>query len=166
MKKLVSVIFAICLMATLSVTAFAADTEINQGTTDKAGGMQLGFTVDPTYIVTIPATIELDKTTDEGVATYEKDYTISANGVRLKEDEILEVKITSDFNLKTSEDAQYSLPYTVVKQGETNAIANNGVVATFDTNNEEQTQALHFAAENPTYAGEFMDTVTFTVAVA
>ena len=158
MKKLLSVLLVICLMAILSVTAFAA--EINQGTTDKTGGMQLEFTVASTYIVTIPAEITLAETTGDSV-TYEQDYTLTANGVCLKQNEKLQIKIASDFKLKAEGD--YELPYTVTKQGETTAIVNNGVVATFDTDTDEQTQVLHFTAGNPTYAGEYSDTVTFTI---
>ena len=40
-----------------------------------------------------------------------------------------------------------------------------GVVAEFDTDKSEQTATIHIAANDPDYAGEYKDTVTFTVAV-
>ena len=45
------------------------------------------------------------------------------------------------------------------------AVANNGVVATFGTDKNAQSTTIHIAANDPDYAGEYKDTVTFTVAV-
>ena len=53
MKKLFALILAVSLMATMSVTAFAANTT--------GGSTEVSFNVDPTYTVTIPATVELNK---------------------------------------------------------------------------------------------------------
>ena len=154
MKKLFALILAVVMIATMSVTAFAANTE--------GGSTELSFNVDPTYTVTIPATVELERQEDNGTVTYENDYTLTAQaGVRLKKGEYIEVTVASDFEMTTIEGA--TLDYTIT--AENAAVANNGVVAEFATDKAEQTATIHIAANDPDYAGEYKDTVTFTVAV-
>ena len=53
MKKLFALVLTVCLLASMSVTAFAANTT--------GGETEISFNVDPTYTVTIPATVELQK---------------------------------------------------------------------------------------------------------
>ena len=154
MKKVFAVMLAVALMMSLPVTALAANTE--------GGSTELSFNVDPTYTVTIPATVELNKVDTEGVVTYENDYTLTAQaGVRLKKNEYIEVTVASDFEMTTTEGA--TLDYTITAEGA--AVANNGVVAEFDTDKAEQTATIHIAANDPDYAGEYKDTVTFTLEV-
>ena len=154
MKKLFALILTVALLATMSVTAFAANTT--------GGSTEVSFNVDPTYTVTIPATVELQKVEDNGTVTYENDYTIGANaGVRLKKNEYIEVTVASDFEMTTTEGA--TLAYTIT--AEDAAVATGGVVATFETNKSAQSTTIHIAANDPDYAGEYKDTVTFTVAV-
>ena len=154
MKKLFAVILAVALMATMSVTAFAANTT--------GGSTEVSFNVDPTYTVTIPATVELNKVEDNGTVTYENDYTLTAEaGVRLKKGEYIEVTVTGDFEMTTAEGA--TLAYVIT--AEDAVVANNGIVAEFDTDKLEQTATIHIAAADPDFAGEYKDTVTFTVAV-
>ena len=160
MKKLFAIILAVALMATISVTAFAA--EIGPGANASQGSTEVSFNVDPTYTVTIPATVELDKVDTDGVVTYEKDYTLTAQaGVRLKKGEYIEVTVASDFKMTTQEGA--TLDYTITAGG--NAVINDGIVAEFDTDKAAQSTTIHIAAADPDYAGEYKDTVTFTVAV-
>ena len=154
MKKLFAVILTVCLLASMSVTAFAANTT--------GGSTEVSFNVDPTYTVTIPATVELNKVEDNGTVTYENDYTLTAQaGVRLKKGEYIEVTVASDFEMTTTEGA--TLAYTIT--AENAAVATGGVVADFATDTAEQTATIHFAANDPDFAGEYKDTVTFTVAV-
>ena len=153
MKKLFALILAVALMATMSTTAFAANTT--------GGSTEVSFNVDPTYTVTIPATVELNKVEDNGTVTYENDYTLTAQaGVRLKKGEYIEVTIASNYVMETPQGA--TLAYTITKDG--NAL-DNDVVATFTTDKAEQTATIHIAANDPDYAGEYKDTVTFNVAV-
>ena len=153
MKKLFALILAVALMATMSTTAFAANTT--------GGSTEVSFNVDPTYTVTIPATVELNKVEDNGTVTYENDYTLTAQaGVRLKKGEYIEVTIVSDYLMETPQGA--TLAYTITKGG---AALVDEVVATFTTDKAEQSSTIHIAAGDPDYAGEYKDTVTFTVAV-
>ena len=154
MKKLFALILTVCLLASMSVTAFAANTT--------GGSTEVSFNVDPTYTITIPATVELERQEDNGTVTYENDYTIGANaGVRLKKKEYIEVTVASDFEMTTEQGA--TLDYTITKDG--NAVATGGVVATFGTDKNAQSTTIHIAANDPDYAGEYKDNVTFTVAV-
>ena len=154
MKKLFALILAVVMIATMSTTAFAANTT--------GGSTEVSFNVDPTYTITIPATVELERKEDNGTVTYENDYTIEAvAGVRLKKNEYIEVTVASDFEMTTEQGA--TLDYTITKDG--NAVANNGVVAEFATDKNAQSTTIHIAANDPDYAGEYEDTVTFTVAV-
>ena len=154
MKKLFALILTVAMLATMSVTALAANTE--------GGSTKISFNVDPTYTVTIPATVTLNKVEDNGTVTYENDYTLTAQaGVRLKKGEHIEVTVASDFEMTTTEGA--ILEYTIT--AENAAVANNGVVAEFATDKAEQTATIHIAANDPDFAGEYKDTVIFTVAV-
>ena len=154
MKKLFAVILAVVMIATMSTTAFAANST--------GGSTEVSFNVDPTYTVTIPATVELNKVEDNGTVTYENDYTIGANaGVRLKKNEYIEVTVASDFEMTTTEGA--TLAYTIT--AEDAAVITGGVVAEFDTDKAEQTATIHIAANDPDFAGEYKDTVTFTLTV-
>ena len=154
MKKLFALILTVCLLASMSVTAFAANTT--------GGSTEVSFNVDPTYTVTIPATVELNKVEDNGVVTYENDYTLTAEaGVRLLKNEYIEVTVASDYVMETPQGA--TLAYTITKGG--NAVATGGVVATFGTDKNAQSTTIHIAANDPDYAGDYKDTVTFTVAV-
>ena len=154
MKKLFALILTVAMLASMSVTAFAANTE--------GGSTELSFNVDPTYTVTIPATVELERQEDNGTVTYENDYTLTAQaGVRLKKGEYIEVTVASDFEMTTTEGA--TLDYTIT--AENAAVANNGVVAEFATDKAEQTATIHIAANDPDFAGEYKDTVTFTLTV-
>ena len=157
MKKLITVLLALAMVASLSVTAFAADVTTNGG----QGSAEIGFGVDPTYTVTIPATVTLEKKDVEGVITYENDYTIeAAAGVRLKKNEYIEVAVTTDNEMETPEGA--TLAYTITKD---DAALENNVVATFTTDKAAQTSTIHIAAGDPDFAGDYKDTVTFTLTV-
>ena len=154
MKKSFALILAVVMIATMSTTAFAANRPV--------GSTEVSFNVDPTYTVTIPATVELDKVDTDGVVTYENDYTLTAEaGVRLKKGEYIEVAVLSDFEMTTTEGA--TLDYGITAAGA--PVANNGVVAEFDTDKLEQTATIHIAANDPDSAGEYKDTVVFTVSV-
>ena len=160
MKKILSLVLALALVMSLSVTAFAA--EIGPGANASQGSTEVSFNVDPTYTVTIPATVELQKVEDNGTVTYENDYTLTAQaGLRLKKGEYIEVTVAGDFEMTTTEGA--TLDYTITAGNA--AVATGGVVAEFATDKAEQTATIHIAANDPDFAGEYKDTVTFTVAV-
>ena len=105
MKKLFALFLAIAMMATLSVTAFAADY-------DTAGdkGMNVTYSVAPAYTVTIPETVTI------GADGTEK--TVSAEDVVVNKGQYVSVTLAADnnFTVKTTEGAE--LTYTVTANGE------------------------------------------------
>lgn len=161
MKKLLTIMLALVMVLSLSVDAFSAG--ITQDSNTKTADTSVTFNVDPTYTVTVPATVTLAKAAD---GSYKQDATITATDVRLLEDQTITVTLASDFKLITgAAGATYELDYKVTVGDSSTAIATGDTVATFTTDTNSQSSTLHFAAENPTYAGEYSDTVTFTISV-
>lgn len=78
----------------------------------------------------------------------------------------MRISLESDYTL---ESGATKLAYTVTaKQGTADAKAVNSkdpVCADFETKTDEQKVTLHFAANNPPYAGDYSDTVMFNLAV-
>lgn len=170
MKKLLSLVLALALSLSLSVTAFAEDHTVDQNTTLPATkDTTVEFNVDPAYTITIPDKVELDKKTDTetGTVTYKQDAKITASaGVRLLNGQRIRVTLSAGeegFVLTSKESA--TLPYTVTVGSDTTAITSGDTVATFDTSLTAQESTLHFAANDPTYAGQYSDTVTFTISI-
>ena len=182
MKKLLCFTLTAVLAATLAAPAFAEVTLNDEFTfngdftpTDKtlnstktSDSTEVKFSVDPTYTVTIPATVTLEQKTaqDENkTVTYEKDLTVTAENVRLNEGKVLQISLGSDFQLGIKDKpALTKLPYKVTV-GEEEVTSTKNQCAVFETNTADQKVTLHFAAGNPTYAGDYTDTVTFTLAV-
>lgn len=156
MKKLFAIILTIAMIASMSVTASADNTT--------GGSTEVSFNVDSFYTITIPGNVTLGKeTANDGTVTYENDYTITAEpGVRLNKNASIEVTLASDFVMATTQGA--TLPYTIT-QGTNTITAENNKVATFTTSTSEQTSTIHISANDPEFAGEYKDTVTFTIAV-
>lgn len=158
MKKFLTCVLVTLMVLSLSGVVFAA--EIDEGSADPSGSTSVTFQVDPTYTVTIPATVTLEKDAETG--NYKQDATITATDVRLEEGKVIVVTLSGDFVLTAG---KAELPYTVTVGENSTAVVDGTVVATFVTSTEAQSVTLHFAANNPTYAGNYSDTVTFTIAV-
>lgn len=124
------------------------------------------FSVDPTYTVTIPSTVTLEKGEDD---IYTKSDLIKAEGVKLEEGKKIVVTLTSasKFNLAHTGEGEYKLPYTAetVAFGKVNK-ETGGKVAEFVTSTDEQNTSVTFTTdETPKYAGTFTDHVVFTIKV-
>lgn len=168
MKKLLTMVLALAMCGAMAVTAFAADTVIKPdedgNPNPSTGTTDVSFNVDPTYSITIPDKVELTRATHtDGTVTYENTGKIEAENVRLNEGDTIQVKLESDFTLSAG---NTSLPYTVTVGDSTEAVANEAVVAEFTTQTSDQESILHFKANDPEYAGEYTDTVTFTILVS
>lgn len=161
MKKLLAAVLTLTLLGTMSATAFATD--IKQDSQEQSGSTDVTFSVAPTYTVTIPAKVDLEKDANN---RYTKDLTISAENVRLVKGKELHVALSSDFKLTNASGTAYEWPYTVKVGTSDRVINNNDIVAAFKTMTAEQSEVLHFAADNPEYAGDYSDTVTFTISIA
>ena len=54
MKKALTLALVAAMLTATGITAFAADTEVNQDTTPPTGAMTVNYTADPVYTVVIP----------------------------------------------------------------------------------------------------------------
>lgn len=162
MKKILTLVLVGAAAAACTVTAFAAD--IDQNTTPPTGTTSVTMRVAPSYTVTIPETVALNEQTD---GTYSNDAVITATNIRLSSGKEIRVSMDSDFLLENAQGAQ-PLSYKLTINNEEKA--SGDTVATFGTNADltavQQSDALHFAADVPTFAGDYTDTVTFNIAVA
>ena len=147
MKKLFAVILAAALVMSLSITAFAANT--TGGTAD------ITTSINPTYTVTIPAntTVAFNATeTDFGA--------IEVTASQIHPDKCIKVELTSDGKLENSIDATKVIPYAI-KDSEGAEFTS----ATYLTEGDKTELSIHITANdwNAAYAGDYSDTVTFTV---
>ena len=153
MRKLLALILAITMMATLSVTAFAADYDT---TGDK--GMNVTYSVNPGYTVTIPETVTI------GADGAEK--TVSAEDVVVEKGRYVSVTLaeSNNFTVKTTEGAE--LTYTVTANGE-NVAAGGEILAVNPANGKSGTANITFDIDEAAiqYAGTYTGTATFTIAV-
>lgn len=143
-----------------------ATAALGVATTAYADNTDVEFNIEPTYTVTIPPKVTLEKT-ESGI--YSKTESLTAESVLLRERQNLEIRVTSDsrFNLKTSPRARYQLPYTVSGQfGKVRNKRAGGRVALFKTSTAKQEVPITYTTDEvPQYAGAFGDTVVFTLNV-
>ena len=111
--------------------------------------------VEPAYTVTIPATAKVDE-----------EFTITATGVVLNDDQILSITLTSDFILRNAEGV--ALPFRI----NMGRIENNAEVLSITGNGDKNTPLSGRSdpltltlAEDPIYAGTYTGLITFTIAV-
>ena len=159
MKKLIAFVLALAMATIMSVTALAADTTITQDSDPKTGATTVKFSVDPTYTVTIPAEVTL--TYDETSNSYKGSGDITTGAVRLLQYQEIRVTVTGDFKMTSAENAE--LRYTMTIGDSAAAVTSGDTVATFVTSTEAQSVTLNYSAANPTYAGDYTDTLTFTI---
>ena len=147
MKKLFALILTVCLLASLSVAAFAANTT--------GGEADITTSIAPTYTVTIPADVNVAFN-----ATETAFGTIEVTASQIHPDKCIKVALASDGKLENAIDATKVIPYAI-KDSEGNVFTS----ATYLTEGDKTELAIHIAADdwNAAYAGEYSDTVTFTV---
>ncbi len=147
MKKVFAVILAVALMATMSVTAFAANTT--------GGDADITTSIAPTYTVTIPADVSVQfnaTETDFGA--------IEVTASQIHPNKCIKVALSSDGKLENGTDNTKVLPYAI-KDADGNAFTE----ATYLNEGDKTELSIHITADdwNAAYAGEYSDTVTFTV---
>ena len=147
MKKLFAVILAVVMIATMSVTAFAANTT--------GGSTTITIDIAPTYTVTIPADVNVQFN-----ATETAFGAIEVEAAQIHPDKCIKVELTSDGKLENSIDATKVIPNAI--KDSTGAAFNS---ATYLTEGDKTELAIHITANdwNAAYAGDYSDTVTFTV---
>lgn len=172
MKKIMTWILALALTLSMSVTAFAEDgsTTIGPGTDGQpdptTASATVSYNVAPTYTVTIPTKVGLElKEAADGTVTYEKDETISAKNVRLNQGSSIQVTLAGNEDVFKMSAGQSEWEYEVTVGDSADPISSGAVVATFKTDTKDQSATLHFAADDPAYAGNYTGTVIFTLSV-
>ena len=147
MKKLFALILAVCLLATMSTTAFAANTT--------GGEADITTSIAPTYTVTIPANTNVNFN-----ATETAFGAIEVTASQIHPNKCIKVELTSDGKLENSIDATKVIPYAI-KDSAGAAFTS----ATYLTEGDKTELSIHIPAEdwNAAYAGDYSDTVTFTV---
>ena len=147
MKKVISVILTVALLMGLSVTAFAENTT--------GGDADVTTSIAPTYTVTIPADVNVQFN-----ATQTAFGAIEVTASQIHPDKCIKVALTSDGKLENSIDATKVIPYAI-KDSEGAAFTS----ATYLTEGDKTELSIHITAEdwNAAYAGDYSDTVTFTV---
>ena len=153
MKKLLTLLLTAALATAAATTAFA-DTIVNP--TD--GKMYVTYTVNPSYTVTIPASVTLGQSA-----------IVSASDVKINKNQNLIVKLTgtseSDDTFKVKANGA-ELTYTVKKGNADIAVGGEVLKVNTDTTANDLSAELSFVAhDSATYAGTYTGTVTFTVSV-
>ncbi len=152
MKKLLSVILAIAIMMTLSISAFALSNE------DATDDTTLTMNVGVAYTVTIPANVSIADAGEGYVGSAEISI---ADGYLLPTNTKLEVTLSvCDFTLSCGND---NVAYTVNGKSE---LAQVGVVATFAPEADDAATVAFAVPNTPTVAGEYTDSITFAIATA
>ena len=153
MKKLFALILAIAMMATLSVTAFAADYD-----TEGDKGMDVTYSVNPGYTVTIPPTVT--------IGTSGTSAEISAADVVVEKGQYVSVTLAADNNFTVTSGEGATLTYTVTANGKDIA-AGGEILAVNPADGKTGTATLTFDIDESAikYAGTYTGSATFTIAV-
>ena len=147
MKKLFAVILTVAMLATMSVTAFAANTT--------GGKADITTSIAPTYTVTIPADVNVQFN-----ATETAFGTIEVTASQIHPDKCIKVALATDKELNNAIDNTKVIPYAI-KDSEGAAFTSS----TYLTEGDKTELSIHITADdwNAAYAGDYSDTVTFTV---
>ena len=147
MKKVFALILTVCLLAAMATTAFAANTT--------GGDADITTSIAPTYTVTIPADVNVTFN-----ATETAFGAIEVTASQIHPDKCIKVELTSDGKLENSIDNTKVIPYAI-KDADGAAFTS----ATYLTEGDKTELSIQITADdwNAAYAGDYSDTVTFTV---
>ena len=147
MKKLFAIVLTFALFMSLSVTTFAANTT--------GGDADITISIAPTYTVTIPADVNVAFN-----ATETAFGAIEVTAAQIHPDKCIKVALASDGKLENNIDATKIIPYAI--KDSTGAAFTS---ATYLSEGDNTELSIHITADdwNAAYAGEYSDTVTFTI---
>lgn len=156
MKKLAAFTLALALSAALTTTAFAAETsnEITDKSNPQTANVTVTTKIAPTYTVTIPANTTV-KFNDENTSFGE----IKLTAAQLDPGKSVEVALSASGTLKNAADTNKTLAYKIMS-GETEFTSAN-----YEKAGESTALTIHIAQKdwNGAFAGDYTDTVTFTI---
>ncbi|MEG2507450.1 MAG: hypothetical protein RSA93_07225 [Longicatena sp.] len=154
MKKIITAILAISMVAAMSTIAFAA--ELNQGSDPKTQDSEITTSIAPTYVVTIPADAKINFNAGSTVLG-----TIQASHMQIEPDKQVVVAAKAG-ELENQIDKEKSIPYKLTSgDGEFLSIALIDTVKKADLS-----VAITADDWNKAYAGNYKGTITFTISYA
>ena len=147
MKKLFAIVLTFALLMSLSVTAFATNTT--------GGKADITTSIAPTYTVTIPADVNVAFN-----ATETAFGAIEVTAAQIHTDKCIKVALATDKELNNAIDNTKVIPYAI-KDSEGAEFTS----ATYLTEGDKTELSIHITTDdwNAAYAGDYSDTVTFTV---
>ena len=147
MKKVFAIVLTFALLMSLSVTAFAANTT--------GGEADITTSIAPTYTVTIPANTNVNFN-----ATETAFGAIEVTASQIHPNKCIKVTLNTDSKLENEIDATKVIPYAIK-----DAAGTPFTSATYLTEGDKTELSIHITADdwNAAYAGEYSDTVNFTV---
>lgn len=152
MKKWIALFLTLALTLSLPVTAFAA--EINQDSDPKTADATVTTSIEPTYTVTIPGNVQV-----EFNATSTNFGTIKLAAAQIAPGYAVKVELDASGELKNQADETKTIAYAVNSA--------DGAFESAEYQDEGDSTALTIditqAAWDAAYAGNYSDTVTFTV---
>lgn len=169
MKKFVTLLLTAALAITAATTAFATNlnTEIKPGTdgkpTPSSGSLNVTYTVNPGYTVTIPTSVTLDSNTKSSTAK------VKAENVTVPFGKSVKVALATDFKVKAGDSADApTLNYQVTIPNSTTSVQSGATVlevASDATGKQGETTLKFDITSDIVYSGTYTGTVTFTVSV-
>ena len=175
MKNVLMILISLAVVFAMAGAAGANDVnQVNQNSQDQKADTQVTYTMDESYIVTIPVSVPLEMEDNAHVATGSEP--ISADNVRINAGKVLKVKISGhDYDgnwvLKETEQGSGTLTYKI-KNDQGSELENHAVVLSVQAGtgwNEGRftrvSEILSFETEEVKISGSFEDTLTFTVSV-
>ena len=161
MKRKLAFLLALVLVLAFSSSALAAT--FDQDTTG-GGTTTVTYTVTSSYTITIPDAITAEAGTDTPAKT------VSVNsGFLIENGQTLTINVASANVFKLKSAANDTINYTLSSDGNTTpalSSTNTKVLAVSAGATTGLTANLTFDIEDPTIAGTYTDTLTFTAAVA
>ena len=168
-RRFISAVMALAMVSAIAPMSAIADTTVtptggdpfditpNPGTANT----EVEFSVEPTYTVTIPANVEL---ADNGSGIYANTGIIEAEDVFLEPNQAIAVTISGDFELENEIDSGITVDYQA--EAPWGIVGNGDIAAIFGTSDEPQFANIEFSTtEDPQYAGNYRDTVTFGISI-
>ena len=153
MKKLTAILLTMILALSMTSTAFAAEITEGDGS-PKSEEVTISASIAPTYTVTIPEDIQV-----EFNKTSAAFGTISLDEARIDPGYAVKVELTASGLLKNKADDTRTIAYAINANGaafesQEYTAAGQSTPLTIDITQEAWNQA---------YAGEYSDTLTFTI---
>ncbi len=140
------------------VLLICAENPIYAATTQTAGSATVSYHVDPAYQVTIP--VDTSMRFNETETSYGN---IVVEQAQIEDGKCIQVSLLSDLNLKNSNNSKAVIPYQILAQDE--AGSRPFTSAQYTKAGEETPLTIAIKKEDwkKAAAGEYADTVTFTI---